>query len=169
LLKEGLFLFLTLFKRPSNQKNKLPSNDCASDIFTAAIADFSLAHTELMTFRAALKIQEVVEKSTELAAASQQIAATTQEVSASTEEISAGMYEVKEDAEKNILRINNLEQLTGDVQSTLGKMTDSTGKLVNRIKNIDTISQNVSEIADQTNLLSLNATIAYCNLSKSIS
>jgi len=154
-----MYLLLTLLKRPNSQINKFPSKDCASDNFTAAIADFSLAHTELMAFRAALKIQEVVEKSTELAAASQQIAATTQEVSAATQEISAGMYEVKADADKNISRINNLEQLTGDVQSTLGKMNESTSKLANRIKNIDSISQNVSEIADQTNLLSLNAAI----------
>lgn len=149
-------MFFTLFKGAAN---KPPVGDYTSEIFTAAIADFSLAHTELMAFRAALKIQEVVERSTELAAASQEIAATTQEVSASTQEISAGMYEVRADAENNISRINNLEHLTGDVQSTLEKMTDNTGKLVNRIKNIDVISQNVSEIADQTNLLSLNAAI----------
>ncbi len=149
-------MFFKLFKRAAD---KPPASDYTLEIFTAAIADFSLAHTELMAFRAALKIQEVVERSTELAAASQEIAATTQEVSASTEEISAGMYDVKADAENNISRINNLEHLTGEVQSTLEKMTDNTGKLADRIKNIDVISQNVSEIADQTNLLSLNAAI----------
>lgn len=153
-------MFFTLFKGAKNlTTDKSPINNCVAENFTAAIADFSLAHTELTAFRAALKIQEVVERSTELAAASQEIAATSQEVSASTQEISASMYEVKADAENNISRINNLEHLTGEVQSTLEKMTDSTGKLANRIKNIDVISQNVSEIADQTNLLSLNAAI----------
>lgn len=135
------------------------AQNCNDRDFIAAVSVFSLAHTELMAFRAALKIEEEVNKASELAAASQQIAATTQEVSASTQEISAGMHEVKADAEENIDQLDNLDQMTAEVRTTLGSMTENTGKLVGRIKNIDAISQNVSEIADQTNLLSLNAAI----------
>lgn len=106
-----------------------------------------------------MKTQEVVNKATELAAASEEIAATTQEVSASTQQISATMQEVKADSESNIKQLDNLEKLTREVNNTLTAMSENTGKLVNRIKNIDAISRNVSEIADQTNLLSLNAAI----------
>ena len=152
-------LFNALKAVGKNKLHKKLPGGCDSQDFTAAVADFSLAHTELMAFRAALKIQEVVNKASELAAASQEMAATTQEVSASTQEINAGMHEVKTDAMENINQIDNLEELTAEVKTTLGAMTGNTGKLAGRIKNIDAISQNVSEIADQTNLLSLNAAI----------
>lgn len=153
-------MLFNLFKSTerNHSNNKIISLYSSKD-FTAAIANFSLAHTELMTLRASLKIQEVVNNASDLAAASEEMAATTQEVSASTQEISASMHEVKDDAVSNVERIKNLEKLTEEVKTTLGGMTDNTGKLVNRIKNIDVISQNVSEIADQTNLLSLNAAI----------
>lgn len=133
------------------------SNDEAA--FTSAISDFILVHTEIMAVRAALKIEEVAKKASDLAASSQQMAATSQEVSAATQQISAGMQNLRAGALESINKIDGLEKLSGQVETTLDKMTTDTQDLIDRIKNIDGISQNVSDIADQTNLLSLNAAI----------
>lgn len=123
------------------------------------MADFSLAHTELIAFRAALKIQQVVSQASDLAATSQEMAANTEEVSASSQQISATIQEVKNGAFDNIKKIDHLDNLSFEVKSTLEKMINDTKNLVNKINNIDDITQNVSNIADQTNLLSLNAAI----------
>jgi hypothetical protein len=66
----------------------------------------SLVHTELMAFRAALKIQEVAVKATDLASTSQEMTATTEEVSAATQQISAVMQKVKAGFFENIKQIN---------------------------------------------------------------
>ncbi|MEN6351472.1 MAG: hypothetical protein ABFD08_19030, partial [Syntrophomonas sp.] len=62
--------------------------------FMAALAYFSLAHSELTAFRVALKIEEVAGKSANLAAISQQMVATTEETTSSTEEISSSIQEI---------------------------------------------------------------------------
>ncbi len=141
----------------ASSKNMPVQNDEVA--FVSAMTDFILAHTEIMAVRAALKIEEVAKKASDLAATSQEMAATTEEVSAATQQISAGMQNMRTGAVENISKIDNLENLSGEVETTLQKMTEDAKTLVDRIKNIDGISQNVSEIADQTNLLSLNAAI----------
>lgn len=149
--------FLSFLKNDSGKVICQNQNDMIN--FISALSSFSLVHTELMAFRAALKIQEVVHKASDLAATSQEMAATTEEVSASTQQISAGMQQFRAGAMENINKIDSLDQLSNQVRTTLDKMVVDTGSLVNRIKKIDNITQNVSEIADQTNLLSLNAAI----------
>ncbi|SFG27439.1 methyl-accepting chemotaxis protein [Desulfotomaculum arcticum] len=149
--------FMNFFKNNTGTVTCQNQNDMIN--FISALSGFSLVHTELMAFRASLKIQEVVQKASDLAATSQEMAATTEEVSASAQQISAGMQQVRAGSVENINKIDSLDQLSNQVGATLDKMVGDTGNLVNRIKKIDNISQNVSEIADQTNLLSLNAAI----------
>jgi methyl-accepting chemotaxis protein len=134
------------------------TNNCKQD-FYAAIANFSLAHTELLAFQSKLKVQEVARQASDLAAASQQMSATAQEVTASTEEISAKMQQLKIDSTSNISTIDHLAELAIEVENILNGMVENASELNEKIKKIDGISENVSDIAEQTNMLSLNAAI----------
>lgn len=127
--------------------------------FYSALQDFSLAHNELMTFSVALKIQEITQKASDLAAASEQISATAEETSASTQQISADMQNLKNMELTNFNEIMSLSETANNVGTVLNEMVDNATRLLNRIKEIESISKNVEEIADQTNLLSLNAAI----------
>lgn len=144
--------------------NKAKVVRCSSDgkvgnDFIIALLDFSLAHTELMSFRAALKVQEVSQRSTDLAAVSEEIAASAEEVGASTQEISAGMQELQTGSMENIKRIDRLGKLSINVNETMNSMVANAKELAEKTKKIENINQNVANIADQTNLLALNAAI----------
>ncbi|WP_027366165.1 methyl-accepting chemotaxis protein [Desulfotruncus alcoholivorax] len=127
--------------------------------FIAAVAGFSLVHTDLITFLAILKVREIAQTALELTSSSQEMAAMTQEVSASVEQINASMQQVAAGAQESVTKINDLAVMGQKSLSILQNMTENAGELSDQIKHIDTISQNVSNIADQTNLLALNAAI----------
>lgn len=59
--------------------------------FTAALANFSLAHTEIMAFKVRLQIDKIAEEAGIIASISEEFVATGEETAASTEEISAGL------------------------------------------------------------------------------
>lgn len=127
--------------------------------FIKAIANFTLSHAELLAFQASIKVQEVADKTTELAAANQELSATTQEVTASAEELNATMEELNRSSLNNVESINDLLNEGVQVESVLGQMVDNINSLTVDVKRMDEIAENVAEIADQTNLLSLNAAI----------
>lgn len=127
--------------------------------FIAALAEFTLAHTELIAFQASLKIHEVAERMADLAATNQQLSATTEEVTASSEELSAAMEELNKGSQDNVGRINNLLAEGEQAESILKEMVSNIRELSQDVHRMDEINENVSEIADQTNLLSLNAAI----------
>jgi methyl-accepting chemotaxis protein len=131
----------------------------AQDDFLMALADFSLAHTDLMAFRAAFKVQEVAQKATDLAAVSEEIAASAQQVGAATQEISAGMQELRAGSVENMKRLDRLGDLSTRVHETMNSMVANATELAQKTRNIDTINQNIADIANQTNLLALNAAI----------
>lgn len=128
-------------------------------VFTCALANFSLAQTELIAFQTMLKVQDVASGTNDLAASNEELSATTEEVTASTEELLTNMNMVDESATDNINRINTLNQEGKNVQIVLGEMSEHIETLNYQIKNLDGINENVAQIADQTNLLSLNAAI----------
>ncbi len=127
--------------------------------FIKALADFTLAHAELTAFVSSLKVKEVAEKTTDLAALNQQLSATTEEVTASAEELAATMEELNSSSLENVGRINDLLQEGDRVQAVLQQMVGNIDELTRDVKLMDEIAENVAEIADQTNLLSLNAAI----------
>lgn len=127
--------------------------------FIAALANFTLAHTELIAFQAALKVQEVAEKTADLAAANQEISATTQQVTASSQELSAAMEKINRGFANNVEEINSLLAEGEKVRGILKEMVENIEELNKEIIKMDEINENVSQIADQTNLLSLNAAI----------
>ncbi|MCG9968213.1 methyl-accepting chemotaxis protein [Pelotomaculum terephthalicicum JT] len=127
--------------------------------FLTALFDFSLAHSEMMAFSTSIKVREISEKSADLAAAAEEMSATAEETSASTQQISAVMQMVDAKELESFNNINELASLTKSSGEMLNNMVGNATELLEKIKTIDDISQNVSDIADQTNLLSLNAAI----------
>lgn len=124
-----------------------------------AITNFTLAHTELLAFQASLKVQDVADKTADLAAVNQELSATTQEVTASAEELAATMEELNRSSAGNVENINMLLNEGVQVDGILNQMVDNIKNLTHDVLQMDEIAENVAEIADQTNLLSLNAAI----------
>jgi len=146
--------------RPKNKPNfNLFTIESDRADLTAALLKFSLVHTELISFHAVLKIQEISLQASELAAASEEMVATTEEVSASTSQINDTMQSINSEAEESVNKLDNLEHKNKDTTEIIRQMAENTNKLSEQIIKIDEISENVSYIADQTNLLSLNAAI----------
>ncbi|KJS66335.1 MAG: hypothetical protein JL50_12205 [Peptococcaceae bacterium BICA1-7] len=135
-----------------------PVNHDRAD-FTAAVATFSLAHTELISFLAMLKVQEISGSANELNTIGQSMAAMTEEVSASVMTINTSIQQVTSGAQESVDKINELSQLGHKTEALLKDMIGNVDELGSQVKHIDEISQNVSDIADQTNLLALNAAI----------
>lgn len=141
--------------------NTTVESDSAQDRanFVSAVTVFSLTHTQLISFSAMLKVQEISSKTSELSAMSEEMAASTEEVAASTEQINSFMHTIND---RNNDLITNIDQLAslGNVTSQLfDDMVTGAKELNEQITNIDQITANVSQIADQTNLLALNAAI----------
>ena len=149
-------MFLKYLKPKPNVVNQL--KDDKADFVTALTA-FSLTHTELISFQAMLKVQEITRKASELAATSQQMAAMTEEVSSSVQHINAAMEQVKAGADEGVSRISSLTQYGDQTENIIIEMVKNVEELGKQVQRIDDISQNVSYIADQTNLLALNAAI----------
>lgn len=143
--------------KSTNQTRENIGTDKAD--FITAVSRFSLTHTELITFLAMLKVQEISNTATGLTSSSQEMAAMTQEVSASVQQINASIQQVTAGAQESVNRINDLTLMGQKSQSVLQSMTENASELSGQIKHIDIISENVSNIADQTNLLALNAAI----------
>ncbi|MDO7786634.1 methyl-accepting chemotaxis protein [Desulforamulus aquiferis] len=127
--------------------------------FSNALNIFSLTHTELISFRAMLAVQEITHNTSELASMSEEMAATTEEVSSSIQEINSHMQETATSSEDNVKKIEFLAKLQGETNLTLNEMVSNANQLSSQIVFINDISQSISDIADQTNLLALNAAI----------
>lgn len=128
-------------------------------VFLSAILHFSFAHNELITFQTVLKINEVSNAISNIAASSQEISAITQDVTASTEELNAQMQQLKSDSLHNVEKLQQFQAYGNNVENIMTSMIHNTNELIAQIKNIHEISQKVGDIANQTNLLSLNAAI----------
>jgi len=149
---------LTLFS--STKKNTTMSDDLQARVdFNSAMVNYSLVFNEFMALCVSIKVKEIAGSAADLAAACQETSATAEETSATTQQISAGMQQVKAGELENYNRVCSLNELAKDANTVLNNMVGNATELVEQIKNIDSISQSVSEIADKTNLLSLNAAI----------
>lgn len=150
-----------MFFAKKNKQSQIKEN-CdtkAHQDFITAIATFSLTHTELISFNAMLKVQEISSKSDGLASMSQQMSSMSEEVSAAVQQINASMQQVASCSDESVTKIGGLANLGDQAQKTLNNMIGNTSELSTQISKIDNIVENVSEIADQTNLLALNAAI----------
>lgn len=127
--------------------------------FSNALNFFSLTHSQLISFRAMLSIQEILNSVEDLTSSIEEIAASTQEVAASTEEITSATNGIKVMSANNLNEINETFILEEQAKKKLKVMINNINELNIKIRNIDDITKSISSVADQTNLLALNASI----------
>lgn len=163
--KEGF----VVFERKSVPKNKdnssevqikevvIKNNDRAD--LTSAILNFSLAHMELTSYLTLKRVQDIGDKSANLASTSEETSATSQEVMASAEEANATIQSIADNMNKNDKELEDLNSMVYKVSDNLSNTVEKTNVLAKGVSNISSITSTISEIAEQTNLLSLNAMI----------
>ena len=135
------------------------SNKQDTTDFLSALMYFTLAHNELISFQTMLKVTEVSEGITNIASAAEELSSITEEVMSSTEEINFYVQKLKEDSLSNIREIDQNIQLGKEVNNIFTNMIGNINDLNLHIHKVDNITQHVGDIANKTNLLSLNAAI----------
>jgi methyl-accepting chemotaxis protein WspA len=110
--------------------------------------------------------QEQLSTANEIAATTSEIGATSKEISATSKELVQTMKDVAEVAEKTAALANNgqagLKRMKGTMQQIVEASTtinDRLAVLSEKAGNIGTVVTAITKVADQTNLLSLNAAI----------
>lgn len=127
--------------------------------FSNSLNFFSLVHSQLISFRAMLSIEEILSNIDNLTSSIEQLAASTEEVAASTEEIASASNSITAMSGNNISKINETFILEDHAKKKLKDMINNVNDLNGKIKNIDDITKSISYVADQTNLLALNASV----------
>jgi len=102
----------------------------------------------------------------EQAATTNQIAATATEISATTKELENTIDKVAEVAERTTRSAANGQKELGNMESTMQQIVDAAGSIASKFevlnekaRNINSVVTTITKVADQTNLLSLNAAI----------
>lgn len=124
-----------------------------------AILDFVLAHVELINCQTALKVQSVSTNVVDISAMAEEMSSNSEEILAVEQNVNANIQEIKQ---HSLLLVEEMESsiIKGEmVQELLAKGAHSTKRLDNEMIKMNDISKSVTGIADQTQLLALNASI----------
>ncbi|WLR51644.1 methyl-accepting chemotaxis protein [Bacillus tianshenii] len=156
-----------LVKEPQKEKNDAEIIRLSDQLrqykdlstFNQALLSYTLAHTDLITFQTSLKIQHVADKVTEIASMSEQMSAIMEDVSSSTEELNVSMQGIKDTSVHIMDELITTSKVGNEVKELLYDSEHHIHHLQEELNNINYINKSVAEIADQTNLLSLNAMI----------
>jgi methyl-accepting chemotaxis protein WspA len=102
----------------------------------------------------------------QIAATTAEIGATSKEISATSKELDKTMNEVSQVAEDTAQLANSGQTGIGRMESTMRQIMDASGAITAKLAvlsektaNINTVVTTITKVADQTNLLSLNAAI----------
>jgi len=118
-------------------------------------------------------MQEVSASTEEIAAGMEEISSSTEEISTSSEEIKSALSEIAKQAEQGYKHTVEIEQRAISLQTDSEKSQETIQQMYNTIRHkvmqsmenakvveqISFLAQNISGIAEQTNLLALNAAI----------
>ena len=103
---------------------------------------------------------------TEQAASTNQIMATATEISATTKQLASTVDEVATVAEETTIAATNGQEAVKRMEATMQHMSDATKAISSKLSvlsekasNINNVVTTITKVADQTNLLSLNAAI----------
>lgn len=124
---------------------------------TKALLSYSLAHTELIYFGTKLKNEQSVQLASKLAEVSNDTSIASEEMAASTSRISKAMEQLS--IGKNVAKLSHFEEMEKEFEASITTVVDQSLDLRKQIEHIDFITKDISTIATQTNLLSLNASI----------
>lgn len=104
-------------------------------------------------------VQNVSASIEEATSGIQEVAASAQNVSRSAQELTEKASHVKEAADRGNLAVNNIVNMIEQTKASAGKTEKVVLELSNDAKNIWSIVETINSIAEQTNLLALNAAI----------
>jgi methyl-accepting chemotaxis protein len=142
-------------------------NNIIVDIRKSSVAVLSSSDDVLMTSQEMSKSgDELSGKAGMVAAASEEMSSNMDSVAAASEEISANMSMVSDAANQMKKALDDVTGKCDKAKQTSGKASiqvttaiDRVGKLGNAAKEINKVTEAITDIAEQTNLLALNATI----------
>lgn len=97
-------------------------------------------------------IDDVVDEMQNFSARMEEVAATANEVSSATKEVEAHVDDGREASEE-------MNSATEEVKAISDDLTDSMDELDTKMDNIETVIEVISDVAEQTNILALNANI----------
>jgi methyl-accepting chemotaxis protein WspA len=102
----------------------------------------------------------------EIAATTAQIGATSKQISSTSQELVKTMREVNSVAEQTTLLAGSGQTAIGRMESTMRQIMEAAGSITSKLAvlsekttNINSVVTTITKVADQTNLLSLNAAI----------
>lgn len=118
------------------------------------------------TTQIAASSRQLESSMTEQAAATNQITATAQEIAVTAEELAQGMDQLASVANNTTLIASSGQQSLMQMETTIRQLSQATngiaaklGLINEKANNINTVVTTITKVADQTNLLSLNAAI----------
>lgn len=124
-----------------------------------AILDFVLAHMELINFQTALKVQGVSTSVGDISAMSEEMSSNTEEILAVEQNVNANIQEIKLHSIQLVKEMESSITKGEIVQGLLIQGAHSTEQLKDEMNKMNHIGKSVTTIADQTQLLALNASI----------
>ncbi len=110
--------------------------------------------------------QEQLSTASEVAATTSEIGATARQISTTSRELAQNLKEITEVADKTAILAGNGQNGLNRMKSTMRQVTEASASINARLVtlsekagNIGTVVTTITKVADQTNLLSLNAAI----------